>query len=319
MTEQDIQPWAGFWRRVGAFVIDCLVIGVVGFALGALAFDAFARMGQWARIVGILIAALYFGVLGSSVGGGQTLGKRLLKLRVERQGGGLLAIGPAVGRALILMSAFILNGIALRSDGGAATYVFLIVAATLLFGLGLAQAYLLIFNRPSRRLVHDLLLNSVVLRAGASAADAPVAVLHRRIAVGVVGVVFVLITGITVYFAHANSGMIASMKSPLSAVEALPEVMTVNLGENTSVMVSSQAGKTTTHTLVINARVNALPKDQNAEAVRIARAALAAYRPKPGQGVAVTTRYGFDMGIASGWRNYTTRFPPPVPAPPGQR
>ena len=311
MTEQQAaQPWAGFWRRVGAFAIDSVLIGAVGYLIGALAFDVVARMGQWARLVGLLLAMLYFGLLGSRIANGQTLGKRLLRLRVEALDGGALSVGKATARAFILALPIVLNGFASRSDGGVLSYVLLVLGATVLFGLGLAQLYLLIFNRPSRRMVHDLIAASVVVRADVHAAAAPLSARHARIALGLSLGVLVLISAVSLYFAQLSAGSFAGLKSSLNAVEALPTVMTATVGENTSVIVTAQTGKTTRQTLVINARLNAWPKDLNAEAARIAQAALATYRLKPGQGVSVGMRYGFDLGIASGWRSYGISYPP---------
>lgn len=318
MTEQQAaQPWAAFWRRVGAFAIDSLVIGAVGYMIGAAAFDVFAQMGQWARLVGLLIAVLYFGLLGSRIGGGQTPGKRVLKLRVEGLDGAGLPVDKAIVRAFVLSLPIVLNGFAARSDGGFLGYALLVVGAVLLFGLGLAQIYLLIFNRPSRRMVHDLVAGSAVVRADQHAEAAPLSARHGRIALGLATGVLVLISAMVAYFAQISAGSLAAMKNSLAAVETLPEVMTAGVAENTSVMVTAKTGKTTTHTLVVTARLKAWPKDLEAEAARVARAALTQYRPKPGQGVSVLLQYGFDLGIGSGWRGYRTSYPPPAnPAPP---
>ena len=48
---------AGFWRRLGAFVIDLILLGIVGVILGALLFDTFARMGAYAKLRGAPLTA----------------------------------------------------------------------------------------------------------------------------------------------------------------------------------------------------------------------------------------------------------------------
>lgn len=67
------------------------MLGIVGMLLSALLFDTFARMGVYARLIGFAIALAYFGVLNSRIGGGQTLGKRWLGIRVVDAQGQLLS------------------------------------------------------------------------------------------------------------------------------------------------------------------------------------------------------------------------------------
>ena len=65
---------SGFWRRLLAFLLDGIFIGILGFILGLFLFDFFAQIGGYGRIVGFCIALAYFGLLNSSVGKGQTIG-----------------------------------------------------------------------------------------------------------------------------------------------------------------------------------------------------------------------------------------------------
>jgi hypothetical protein len=69
---------AGFWRRVGACLIDSVTLGSVGWILGFFFTEAFIRMGGWERLIGFAVGAPYFVPLNSRLGGGQTVGKRAL-------------------------------------------------------------------------------------------------------------------------------------------------------------------------------------------------------------------------------------------------
>ena len=91
----DFAPIAGFWRRVAAFVVDGLILALVGEALGLSLFDFFVRLGPWGRCVGMAVALAYF-VPQESSRSGQSLGKRLLRIRVvDAQGRSLGEIGRA--------------------------------------------------------------------------------------------------------------------------------------------------------------------------------------------------------------------------------
>jgi hypothetical protein len=48
-------------------------------------FQQFVELGGWGRAIGFPIAAIYFVILNSRIGGGQTIGKRILKSSGRRQ------------------------------------------------------------------------------------------------------------------------------------------------------------------------------------------------------------------------------------------
>ena len=109
-TDTPVAPErAGFWRRVGAFVIDGLVLGLVGALLGWTMFETLAQLGIWGRAVGFSIALLYFGVMNSHLTGGRTLGKRLLSIRTQRLDGSLLSLPRSFARYSVLGLPWFLN------------------------------------------------------------------------------------------------------------------------------------------------------------------------------------------------------------------
>ncbi|HSH01150.1 MAG TPA: hypothetical protein VLL52_01440, partial [Anaerolineae bacterium] len=52
---------AGFWRRVGAVVVDWLLMGVVLWILALSLGEIAYRLGPWGRLVGYSLAVLYWG------------------------------------------------------------------------------------------------------------------------------------------------------------------------------------------------------------------------------------------------------------------
>jgi uncharacterized RDD family membrane protein YckC/antitoxin (DNA-binding transcriptional repressor) of toxin-antitoxin stability system len=315
VAEDNAPLWAGFWRRLGAIAIDSLVVGLIGYLIGLAAYDAMAHLGVFARLIGLVIAVLYFGLFGSAVAGGQTPGKRLFKLRVIGVDGTLLSTGRACGRAFILVLPTMVNGLSSRLDDGILTFAFAVLTATALFGLGLAQLYLLIFNRPSRRLVHDILFGSVVLRVESQSAEAPVAAIHRRLAFGLIAACFVASAIVTGAFTIRTPRMFAPQIKTEAGVQALPGVTSVSVVDRAMVMTTSGGGVTHSQTRIVIAKLHDWPVHPEEEAQRIVEAALSNQPLKAGQGLRVTLSYGFDMGIASGWRSYSTNMPPPPPGP----
>lgn len=73
---------AGFWQRMLGLIVDLIVVCVPLIALGWALTGWLEALGQAGRLIGFVIALGYFGLLNSSLGHGQTLGKRLLGIRV---------------------------------------------------------------------------------------------------------------------------------------------------------------------------------------------------------------------------------------------
>jgi uncharacterized RDD family membrane protein YckC len=136
--------YAGFWRRAVAFVIDSVVLMVIGFPLGLIPAVAVLTEDDPAAFIGKLAAAivtrgllswLYFALMESS-GWQATLGKRALGLRVTDSTGARIHFGRATGRFFGKM----LSGA--------------------LLGLGFVMAAF----TARRQALHDLLAGTLVVR-----------------------------------------------------------------------------------------------------------------------------------------------------------
>ena len=58
----EIRIISGFWRRLLAFLIDCLILGVFGMLSGVFLFETYVSLGSCGRLVGFFIALIYFGI-----------------------------------------------------------------------------------------------------------------------------------------------------------------------------------------------------------------------------------------------------------------
>lgn len=88
---------AGAGRRVAAFVIDNIVFGIPLSILNGVLFKSNIMMGQ---ALGAVIATIYFTVFWSSIGGGRSVGARVMGIRV---------VGIENGETLSLGRAFLRN------------------------------------------------------------------------------------------------------------------------------------------------------------------------------------------------------------------
>ncbi len=157
----DEKPvWKVTVRRVIAFIIDKVVLFAIGLLITMVGGRFLFFIGDNGWWIGVVISALYFGVLDSSIGGGRTLGKRLAGIEVVKIDGthinfldALLRYSPfAVMSAVVLFSE--------HANGYSPVVCLLEVIATIIF------LAVVIFGiaHPQRRSLHDLLLDTLVVR-----------------------------------------------------------------------------------------------------------------------------------------------------------
>ena len=92
--------YAGIGRRGAAVIIDTIIIAVIGGALGVGAMGFGADLTSPVNLAATALGLLYFILLEGYLDG-QTLGKKLLKIRVVREDGGDLDLRGAVLRNVL--------------------------------------------------------------------------------------------------------------------------------------------------------------------------------------------------------------------------
>jgi len=129
-TEERSLQYAGFWIRVGAYIIDSIILGVVNFVVGLMLADSPIA----SSVFSILLGVAYFSFMESSANQG-TLGKMAVGIRVGDRNGEQLSYANALGRhlakflsAIILLIGFLMVGWDEKNQGLhdklADTYVF---------------------------------------------------------------------------------------------------------------------------------------------------------------------------------------------------
>ncbi|KWC70722.1 RDD family protein [Burkholderia cepacia] len=297
---------AGFWRRTAAFSIDSFILGLIGLAIAILFFDALSTIGDWGRLIGFLIGSIYFGLL---EGGNrhQSFGKRLMKIRVA-DSAAPGASGPGYCRAwaryALIAVPLILGGIgfidlpALHDPG----MQWLATAnSAIMFFWGMALLYLLVFNRPSRQSIQDLLTASRVVRVAVPVEDtAPVGRRHWAILAGVAVLLFVgsrfAVTRLI------DDDRMDDVRQIQRATSTVPGVIQsgVWIGNMRAVGPAGQTSKAVTTITVLSSTPTLLNK---AGATAVAHAALSASTWLRQQDlVNVVSVRAVNLGIAT-WRN----------------
>jgi uncharacterized RDD family membrane protein YckC len=151
------------WRRILAFVIDGLVLGLAGFVIGLPFFETFSNLGSWGPLVGFWLALPYFAILNSKIGNGQTLGKRLMHIKVVDENGSTITFWKSVARYAVFAVPYFLNEVLLPTTR--TPWAVSILVSVAVFGVGGASLYLVVFNRRTRQGLHDLVAGSYVADA----------------------------------------------------------------------------------------------------------------------------------------------------------
>jgi uncharacterized RDD family membrane protein YckC len=90
------------WRRVVAFVVDGILVGIVGSVVALPFFETFSHLGPWGRLVGFFMALPYFAILNSTIGNGQTFGKRWTHLQVVDVRGNAISFSKSLVRYAVI-------------------------------------------------------------------------------------------------------------------------------------------------------------------------------------------------------------------------
>lgn len=153
-------PISGFWRRFLAWLIDVLMLGVIGQIIGVLFSTFLFSIGPYGRPIGLLFTIPYFGIMNSKIGGGQTFGKRIMKIAVRNKDNEPIELWRSVMRISLLALPSLFNQWSIPVFQNPIVVWFL---SLIVFGLGGAIFYTMIFNRKARQGIHDLILGTYVV------------------------------------------------------------------------------------------------------------------------------------------------------------
>lgn len=287
---------ARFWRRIFAFIVDSFVLGAVGVALGFGFFDAFAALGEQGRWIGFVVAAMYFGVMNSRIGGGQTLGKRLLGIEVINASGEHISVARSLVRYAILGFAFELNFAVLPAS--AALSAMAVVLGILAVMIVVTTGYLFVFNTRSRRTLHDFVVGTYVVNKGGSG-EAPSYPFWRGHVV-----ILMFVAALFAAVGSVAAGKIKSLTPGLS--DAYAAVLATGKVRSAGLFVgnrweSRNGHRSTVSFVTCTAVWKHRPADYAVDAAEIAAVVLKNYPvANEKDAIVIQITYGYNIGIAHG-------------------
>jgi len=308
MAEDNELKWiSGFWRRIGAFFIDSIILGLVGFGLGLFLEDIFVEIGGWGRLVGFSIALIYFGIMNSRIANGQTFGKKMLKLRVVSADNKPISLVKSFGRYSIIGIPFFLNGVQLPIETTISFWLYGL--SLIIFGGLFSIVYLYVFNRVTRQSLHDLVFSTFVVNVGID--NANIEKIWRPHLI-TVGLFFLAAALVPVYTSSlAQQEPFSDLIKAHGILLENPLVNNASITYGKSIVNTVKTG--TTETTYVKAQIF-LKKNQisNSElSHKIASALVKHYKQAIEKDVIlINLIYGYDIGISSRWSTYSHRFNP---------
>jgi uncharacterized RDD family membrane protein YckC len=285
------------WRRLLAFAIDAIIVGVAGLTLGYIFFDLFMGLGPAGRLVGYFVGFFYFAIPESSFGNGQSVGKRLLSLQIVNADGMPLSIERSSIRYTLFAIPWFVYGLALPITRTPPLVDFLLGMGV--FALGGAGLYLMLFNRNTRQGVHDVAAGSYVVEARGDGV----------VQVQPVGRVHWIMTAVIVILAAAAgiagpkfaTHAFPQMLEDQGQVEQLPGVQSASMQR-----VITDRGGAKDVSLTVKVRCVVATTDEQALANQVADSIITT---DPGVDqysmLRVVIVRGYDIGIAHGWFSQT--------------
>lgn len=156
---------AGFWRRVGGFAFDFVVIWFATRLIGGAMGDRLLANADAAWMAGGIGTLLYFALQFGPLTGGRTLGMRLVGVRVVTLEGGVPGHGAAFLRALVLLPGLVvsraLTPMLTANDDFFGGQLATLLTVWLTFALFTAQLLAIVFN-PFKMGLHDYAARTMV-------------------------------------------------------------------------------------------------------------------------------------------------------------
>jgi uncharacterized RDD family membrane protein YckC len=292
----------GFWRRLIAFMVDGVILAVVGKGLGLLFGSIFAQMGGTGPLVGFGVYVLYFGILHSPIGKGQTLGKKLLKIRVVNARGKYISFTKALLRASIIGIFFCLSAVnsLLVSDTA------ILVNSILCIIVGAGIIYFYLFNRITRQSIHDLISRSFVVKADAEDRSISLTIWRKHYLI-YSSIILILVIGSLFLYSKQLETRVMSM---LNLQNELKRIDGVNDASVDVVRVTSLQDNRTADQLAVTVYVKRKPLSYRDMQNDVAKLVLEKYPVTNIQSVHVKISNGYDIGIAKSFQSSILSFTP---------
>lgn len=301
--EQNVSAKPTATRRIVAFILDLIALGIIGLILGAMLSDYFVLASVHGILIGWFVSTICFAMGNSKIMSGQTVGKNLMKIEVVGNDGEHLSFTRGLTRALWFTTPYFLieyfQGIALLPE----------IMSNVLGALNIAYyvglVYFFFINKNSHQTVHDIFTKTLVKHVEQEHERISTKISKSKVYVyaGIVGIIIASIISTAFWFTQktnlievfeANEEVLTQI---VEEVYGIDEVLRVE-SSKIHVDVNSDVGivvdvwtKSSLVELNIENIYDEIIEILNSKSFKINRLNY----------VKITLKYGYDIGIA----NYT--------------
>lgn len=295
-----------FWPRIGALIIDFIIIGIFGFILGMIFEEFFVSIGNQGLMFGLIIALIYFSIGNSEKSNGQTIGKRVVKIKTIDSSGNTISIKKSILRSAILFTPYFLINYPI--PGVDELSVVNVYKITILISVLIGIIILYIANKSTRQSLHDILLDTYVVNVD----ESEIAVeLQPNTKIGIylfLGFTIILI-GFTTYNLTNKDTIINDFDEILRKIGSIDGVLRVGATRNTTTFYGDDKSITESYTLILHVQEITNECDfEQSEIVKEAVKVLFQVKPevKGLDIINVKLKRGFNIGIANKNNSYSS-------------
>ncbi|WKV11814.1 RDD family protein [Marivirga harenae] len=287
-----------FWPRIGALLIDFMIIGIFGLILGLIFEDFFVSMGRQGLIFGLIITLIYFSIGNSEISKGQTIGKKAVKIKTIDSSGSTISMQKSLLRACILFAPYFLINYPIP---GVDDLSFLNVYKGSILISALAGIIILyIANKSTRQSLHDLVIGTYVVKDEDSE---NVSELQPNSKIGIylsIGLTIALIS-FTTYNLLNKDSVINDYDDVIGKISKIDGILSVEATRNTTTFYGDEESITESYSLLLH--VQDIPDGSDFEQSKIVKESvkiLFQLNPevKGLDLITVTLNRGFNIGIA---------------------
>lgn len=298
-TERLTRPVGSVWRRFAAYAMDSALLGAAGAGIGSVFFDKLSQIGVWGRLVGFVVALVYFSLFDSRMGNGQSLGKRLLRLRIiDTEGNAIPFVRSLLRSAIFLVPSFLFE---MRLPETRTPWIVSALIFVIVSWVGCSTLYLITFNHQTRQGLHDLATRSCVANrddAGPVKAE-PVHVAQWML----LGTLLLVITAAAAILNAKLNKMppLPEMRQDSALIEQTQGVQRARLRDT---LLHSPARGGANKTLLVSVTLRSKSLDQEAFAEQVARIVLQNDQNAQNYDrLGIRLFFGYDIGIAQHWNH----------------
>lgn len=302
--EEQFRP--SIIKRLLALIIDFIILGIIGYVSGFFLEDFYVSLGIYGTLFGTVIAIIYFSIFQSSIGKGQTPGKKFMRAKVTDLKGEYLTLEKSFLRSSILFFPFLNTSL---FAGRYETIIILLILSL----INLITHYFILVNK-SRRCLHDILISSVVTYQNVTEIDIDPQndrSIKKIVPIGIIAAFLFIVS--TFVIDTTIKDALKNMYSIKEKIENIDGVITVSgIKENTSTHYSLGESSETNTTIQVELKINDKEEIKNTDSqyfydiYDIIKREIPEYTDM--DAVIITLYYGYDIGIAKKNESVTKVF-----------